>query len=197
MLYGRKYKRMVLACSPPLSAPAVLSQSGSENSYEKYFSVIDWVRLAQLKQPNSWKWVRIPPSWHLRRAQANTPKYLEGFQLWFDPGLQATEEFYLYGRATPPSLETRVHKILLCSFGHSTFTSITFYRIQRNLIQPCFKGRVWAFLNVFKKTRIFKAHLRSTQHLKLSWQNLGDGVLHARHELAVNQVQSLSTLVSV
>lgn len=72
---------------------------------------------------------------------------------------------------TAKSLETGVHKILLCSFGHGTFTPITFYMIQRNLIQPCFKGRFLAFFYVFKKMRIFKAHLSSTydRALMLLW----------------------------
>lgn len=53
-------------------------------------------------------------------------------------------------RLTPKSLDTRVHKIPLCSFGHSTFTSITFYMIQRNLIQLCFKRKIFSF-SFFKK----------------------------------------------
>lgn len=47
---------------------------------------------------------------------------------------------------TPKPLETRVHEMWLCSFEHSTFASITFDTIQRNLIQPCFKARFLAFL---------------------------------------------------
>lgn len=108
---------------------------------------------------------RIPPSWHPRQAQANAPKYLEGFQLLIWPRSASDwGVLAVCARLPPKSLETRVHKIPLCSFGHSTFTSITFYMIQRNLIQPCFKGRFLAFFYVCKK----KAHLPSIYNQELS-----------------------------
>lgn len=74
---------------PPLSA---LSQSRVKVSLMKNTSVIDWACLAL---PNSSEWEQIPPSWHSRQARANIPEYLEGLQLWFDPGWWATEEFEL------------------------------------------------------------------------------------------------------
>ena len=100
---------------------------------------------------HSWS-SRIPPSWHPRQAQANAPKYLEGFQLLIWPrSASGWGVLAVCARLPPKSLETRVHKIPLCSFGHSTFTSITFYMIQRNLIQPCFKGRFLAFFMFVRK----------------------------------------------
>ncbi len=152
------------AChSPPLSALPVLSQSSTQNSNEKYFSVIDWACLARLKQPNP---TQLAPS-------TGSSKCAQVFGrisalIWprsaSDWGVLA-----VCARLPPKSLE--VHKILLCSFGHSTFTPITFYMIQRNLIQPCFKGRFLAFYYVYKKMRIFKAHLSSTydRALMLLW----------------------------
>lgn len=47
-----KGQRWPARCSAPLSALAVPCQSGTQNSYEKYFSVIDWACLAPLKHPN-------------------------------------------------------------------------------------------------------------------------------------------------
>lgn len=137
--------RWPACCSAPLSALPVLCQSGTQNSYEKYFSVIDWACLAQLKQP---KPIQLAPS-------TGTSKRSQVFGrisalIW---PRSACDWGVLAARFPPKSLETRVHKIPLCSFGHSTFTSITFYMIQGNLIQPCFKG---IFLGVLIKWGFIK-----------------------------------------
>lgn len=154
------------ACCSPLSALPVLSQSGTQNSYEKYFSVIDWACLAQLKQPKKFKMRTVPTQLALSTGSSKRSQVFGRISALIWPrSVSNWGVLAVCARLPPKTLETRVHKIPLCSFGHSTFTSITFYMIQRNLIQPCFKGRFLAsffFLNVFKKMRIFKAHLPST-----------------------------------
>lgn len=141
-------------CSPPLSALPVPSQSGTQKSYEKYFSVIDWACLAQLKQPNPTQ--LAPSTGSSKRSQVfGRISALIWPRSASDWGVLA-----VCARLPPKSLETRVHKTLLCSFGHSTFTSITFDMIQRNLIQPCFKGRFIAFFkNMFLRKWGFLKHI--------------------------------------
>lgn len=152
--------RWPACCSPPLSPLPVLSQSGTLNSYEKYFSVIDWACLARLKQPNP---TQLAPS----TGESKRSQVFGGISalIWprsaSDWGVLA-----VCARLPPKSLETRVHKIPLCSFGHSTFTSITFYMIQRNLIQPCFKGRFLAFFMFLRKWGLLK-HISPPQPIAL------------------------------
>lgn len=137
--------RRPACCSPPLSALAVLCQSGTQNSNEKYFSVIDWACLAQLKHPNPTQ--LAPSTGSSKRSQVfGRISALIWPRSASDWGVLA-----VCARFPPKSLETRAHKIPLCSFGHSTFTSITFCTIHMNLIQPSFKGRFLAFYYVFKK----------------------------------------------
>lgn len=140
--------RRPACCSAPLATQPVLSQSGTQNSYEKYFSVIDWACLAQLKQPNPTQ--LAPATGTSKRSQVfGRISALIWPRSACDGGVLA-----VCARLSPKSLETRVHKIPLCSFGHSTFSSITFYTIQRNRIRSCYKG-VFLFVFFFMKNEDF------------------------------------------
>lgn len=62
---------------------------GTQNSYEKYFSD----QLSLSGTTGAAEQFKICPEPTLLAPSTGAPKYLDGLQLWFDPGLRATEEF--------------------------------------------------------------------------------------------------------
>lgn len=146
--------RWPASCSPPLSTPPE-SKWHSELLWK--ILLCDRLSLSGMAEV---KRVQIPPSWHPRQAQANASQVFGRISalIWprsaSDWGVLAA-----CARLTPKSLEKFI-KYRFVASATALSTPITFYVIQRNLVQLCFKGRLLAFfLKMFLRKWGFLKHI--------------------------------------